>query len=311
MVIAPDFLVTHSGGFHADDLLASVVLTRLFPAARLIRTREAEWLTPAADRVIFDVGRDFDPGRGIFDHHQKNPPLRADGQPYSSIGLIWRQFGLDYLRALSVAEDHLADVHDAFDRNFVLPVDLMDNGALDPGVAGPLSGLTLPVLLENLKPVFDKRGREAEDAAFFSALDVARPLVEATVAQLSASARAEAIVLAAIARAGSSAVLELPMGMPFRAAIEKAGADHLLFVIHPRETDWALNGIRISDDSFALRADLPAAWAGLTGAALEAASGVKGASFCHNGRFIAVANSREAVLRMAALAVTATGKDRR
>jgi len=52
-----------------------------------------------------------------------------------------------------------------------------------------------------------------------------------------------------------------------------------------------------------VRADLPAAWAGLTGAELEAASGVPGASFCHNGRFIAAAKSREAILAMADLAV--------
>ncbi len=29
MIIA--HLVTHSGGFHADELLSSVILTRLFP----------------------------------------------------------------------------------------------------------------------------------------------------------------------------------------------------------------------------------------------------------------------------------------
>lgn len=48
----------------------------------------------------------------------------------------------------------------------------------------------------------------------------------------------------AIAAAGESRILELPIGMPFGSAIEKAGADHLLFVVHPRETDWALTGIR-------------------------------------------------------------------
>ena len=93
------------------------------------------------------------------------------------------------------------------------------------------------------------------------------------------------------------------MGMPYRRAIAAAGADHLLFVIHPRDTDWALNGIKLSEDTFEQRADLPAAWAGLTDAALEAASGVKGAKFCHNARFIAVAESREAILQMADLAV--------
>ena len=93
------------------------------------------------------------------------------------------------------------------------------------------------------------------------------------------------------------------MGMPFRPAIVKAGADHLLFVVHPRDTDWCLTGIRRSSDGFELRADLPAAWAGLSDAALEAASGVPGALFCHNGRFIAAAATREAALAMAELAV--------
>jgi uncharacterized UPF0160 family protein len=111
------------------------------------------------------------------------------------------------------------------------------------------------------------------------------------------------MVLAAIAEAGASRVLELPMGMPFRSAVEKAGADHMLFVIHPRDGDWALNTIRVGADTFESRADLPESWAGLTDAALETACGVPGAKFCHNARFIAVAETREAVLAMAAIAV--------
>ena len=78
---------------------------------------------------------------------------------------------------------------------------------------------------------------------------------------------------------------------------------HILFVVHPRGDDWTLGGIKISNDTFEQRADLPAAWAGLTDAALEDASGVKGAKFCHNARFIAVASSREAIMQMAAIAV--------
>jgi uncharacterized UPF0160 family protein len=91
--------------------------------------------------------------------------------------------------------------------------------------------------------------------------------------------------------------------MPFRPAIVKAGADHLLFVVHPRENDWCLTGIRKADEGFELRADLPAAWAGLTNGELEAACGVAGARFCHNGRFNAAAATREAALAMAELAV--------
>lgn len=301
--MAPEFLVTHSGGFHADELLSSVVLTRLFPAARLIRSRKPEWITPASDRIIYDVGGAFDPDARIFDHHQRGAPLRDDDQPFSSFGLIWRQFGRGYLNAIGVPEADVDAIHASFDADFVLPVDLMDNGALSPSAAGQMAKLTLPSLLETLKPVFDETEPDADDRAFHAALSIARSFVEATIAQSAAKLRAESMVRQAIVSAGDSRVLELPMGMPFRPAIVKSGADHLLFVVHPRDTDWCVTGIRRSGDGFELRADLPAAWAGLTGPALEEASGVAGATFCHNGLFIAAARTREAVLEMASIAV--------
>jgi len=296
-------LVTHSGGFHADELLSSVILTRLFPQAELVRSRDAAWTTPAPDKIIYDVGRAYDADAQIFDHHQRPNPLREDGQPYSSFGLIWAHYGRDYLRAFGVPDADIDDIHSSFDNGFVLPIDLVDNGDLAPATAGQLAGLTLPALLGTLKPVFDDRCADADDRAFAAALPIARAFIEGSIAGKAAKRRAEAVVLEAIAQAGQSRVLELPMGMPFRKAIETAGADHLLFVVHPRDSDWAITGIRLSGDGFEQRADLPAAWAGLTDDALEAACGVKGAKFCHNGLFIAVASTREAALEMADLAV--------
>ncbi|MFP3581812.1 MYG1 family protein, partial [Arthrobacter sp. SIMBA_036] len=84
-----------------------------------------------------------------------------------------------------------------------------------------------------------------------------------------AKLRAETMVLDAIVAAGDNKVLELPMGMPFRPAIVKAKAEHLLFVVHPRDNDWCVTGIRRGDEGFELRADLPLEWAGLSGADLE------------------------------------------
>jgi len=299
--MTPDFLVTHSGGFHADEVLSSVILTRLFPQARLIRSRAPEWITPGADRIIYDVGGGYDPAVRLFDHHQRGAPLRGDGQPYSSFGLIWKHCGRDYLVATGVPETHVEALHASFDLAFVLPIDLTDNGALSP--SGPLAGLTLPALLETLKPVFDETDPDADDRRFQDAVVIARSLVEAKIAQSAAKLRAEALVLQAIVRTGPGRVLELPTGMPFRPAIVKAGADHLLFVVHPRERDWCVTGIRRGDEGFELRADLPAAWAGLTNHDLEAVCGVEGATFCHNGRFVAAAKTREAALAMAELAV--------
>jgi uncharacterized UPF0160 family protein len=299
----PDFLVTHSGGFDADELLSSVVLTRLFPQAEVVRSRAQEWITPGADRIIYDVGGIYDAEAMIFDHHQRGAPLREDGQPYSSFGLIWKHYGRDYLAAWGLPDAHIESVYSAFDGSFVLPIDLMDNGAMDSSVAGLLAPLTLPVLLETLKPVFDDTDPEADDRGFHAALAIARSFLEAKIAGYAAVLRAEALVNRAIADAGQGRILELPMGMPFRSAVVNAGADHLLFVVHPRDKDWCLTGIRRADEGFELRADLPAAWAGLTGGGLEAVCGVEGASFCHNGRFIAAAKTREAALAMAEIAV--------
>lgn len=296
-------LVTHSGGFHADELLSSVVLTRLHPQAKLLRTRDRKWITPDADKIIYDVGGAYDNEAQIFDHHQRPGPLREDGQPFSSFGLIWAHYGRAYLTAMDVPTDDIEAIHAKFDTKFVLPIDLLDNGAIEPSVAGPLSILTLPALLGSLKPVFDDASPTADDDAFLTALPIARSFVEAQIRNLAAKARAQSIVEDAISQAGASPILELPMGMPYRSALDKAEADHILFVVNPRGDDWMLGGIKLSNDTFEQRADLPAAWAGLTDAALEEVSGVKGAKFCHNARFIAVASSREAILEMAKIAV--------
>ena len=296
-------LVTHSGGFHADELLSSVILTQLFPDATLVRTRDRQMITPGADKIIYDVGGDYDAEAQIFDHHQRPSPLREDEQPYSSFGLIWAHYGRDYLAALDVPADDIDAIHTTFDTKFVLPIDLLDNGAMEPSVAGPLSVLTLPSLLGSLKPVFDDPSPTADDDAFFAALPIARRFIEAFIGNVAAKARAQSVVEGAIAAAGTSAILELPMGMPYRSALIKAEADHILFVVIPRGGDWTLNGIKLSHETFDQRADLPVAWAGLTDEALEAASGVKGAKFCHNARFIAVADSRDAILEMAEIAV--------
>ena len=297
-------IITHSGGFHADELLSSVILTRLFQKAELRRTRDRQWLSPSPEKIIYDVGAIYNADVQIFDHHQRPSPLREDGQPFSSFGLIWKHYGREYLTAMNVPAYNVEEIHNIFDTTFVLPIDLLDNGAMEPSVAGPLSVLTLPALLASFKPVFDDPSPTADDDAFFTALPIARSFVEVAIGNFSAKLRAQSIVLEAIVKAGQSPILELPMGMPYRSALDEAQADHILFVVNPRGNDWTLNGIKLSKDTFEQRADLPIAWAGMTDEALEDASGVKGAKFCHNARFIAVASSHEAIIKMANLAVS-------
>ena len=301
--MAIEYLVTHSGGFHADELLSSAILKFIFPKAKIIRSREKGWIAPSDIKIIYDVGGEYDLNNQIFDHHQRPNPLRIDGQPYSSFGLIWKHFGKDFLKKNSISDEDIEHIYKEFDTKFVLPIDLIDNGEIDLTSSGAIANLSLPTFLENFKPAFDNTSASANDDAFMKALPIAKDFIQSAIQNLSSKHRANKIVTDLINDLGSSEVLELPTGMPFQSALENTNAKHILFIIYPRGSEWTLSTIKISENSFDQRAKLPISWAGLTNKDLEIASGINGALFCHNARFIAIAETHDAILKMAKVAV--------
>jgi len=84
-------LVTHSGKFHCDEVFAYAVLRLALGLSepgshRLVRTRDPAIVTSAD--FAWDVGGVYDEAANRFDHHQRGAPLRADGMPFSSAGLV-------------------------------------------------------------------------------------------------------------------------------------------------------------------------------------------------------------------------------
>ncbi|MBL4767674.1 MAG: MYG1 family protein [Rhodobacteraceae bacterium] len=73
-------LVTHSGGFHTDELLSSVVLTRLFHQAELLRRRDKQWTTSSAGNIVFEVTGAYDAEVQVFDLYQCPDPMPENGQ---------------------------------------------------------------------------------------------------------------------------------------------------------------------------------------------------------------------------------------
>ncbi|MDQ6977568.1 MAG: MYG1 family protein, partial [Ghiorsea sp.] len=87
-------IVTHNGNFHADDVFSIAVFKHIFPSFELIRTRDLTLIAKAD--IVVDVGGEYDPETGRFDHHQRGGAgERESGIPYSSFGLIWQQYGLE------------------------------------------------------------------------------------------------------------------------------------------------------------------------------------------------------------------------
>ena len=304
-------LITHSGSFHADDLLAFAVLSTLYPEARLLRTRDTEAIAAEGSAIVFDVGFRYAPERHHYDHHQPDRPRRAEGLAYSSFGLIWQHFGRAYIRGILNLDEGgsgstIEQIHAAVDAGLVRDIDAVDNGELGGGQEALMHPLSLPNLLMTFRPAFDDDEPGRDDAAFLRTVEVAKRLLRAQVESSAASLRAHAVVTAAIGSRSHPNWIELPRSMDYLGPIFATdAAAKVQFVVAPSRDEWQLNTVNVSLTSFQPRKPLPASWAGLRGSDLVEATGVPDAVFCHAGRFIAITRSREGAMALLEQALNA------
>lgn len=288
----PLSVATHSGPFHADDVLAVALLRTFVDAeATVVRTRDLARIAEAD--VVVDVGGIHDPATCRFDHHQAS---YTGG--YSSAGMV-----LEWLAESDRVRPALAT---RLRDGVVAYVDDVDNGRRSPDPAVPC----LPLMVQALN---QPASTLAEfDRAFDGAVAMAEAYVRGVVAAQDADDRAEAVVAAEMRRAdgaGSNLIL-LEEYVRWKAPYFRlGGATHRTeFVIHPGpDGSWRAAAIPPKRDSFDQKRSLPEAWAGLTDGELEAATGVEGARFCHKNRFITVFDTREGLLRAMAGAGMITG----
>jgi uncharacterized UPF0160 family protein len=272
---------THSGTFHADDVLAFAMLRRFVDAdATVVRTRDRARLLDC-DFVV-DVGGEFDPERRRFDHHQGT----YQG-PRSSAGMI-----LDWLADTGRVEAGLAET---LRRRVVDYIDAVDTGREAPRTDVPCFARIVEAMGQGLDTA------EEHDAAFLDASGVAARLLEGIVRGHDEVVANREIVRAAMAEAvtaGRSAIL-FERYVPWKPIyFENGGADHPTdFVLFPSEDEsWKVVAIPPSIGQFDQKRPLPESWAGKLAEELEAATGVKGSLFCHKNRFIAVFQTKVGAL---------------
>jgi len=295
-------LITHNGTFHADEVTASAILTTLFPRAEIVRTRDAETIRSAQGKdIVFDVGSVYSHEDRRYDHHMVDGPKRQrDGSPYSSVGLVWRHYGLAYVSLTLETDDVdlMAKVWKSVDEGLVKEIDLLDNGV------GTMSSSSLPALVDDLNPAWDS-GQDS-DEAFRHAVAMVRPFVANRVAAAAARCRAEAVVFEAASSAEDPRIVVLPASMPWEGALFDGGFEDALYVVYPKTQDaWYCSAVPPEPGSFAQRKPLPAEWAGLRDEGLAEVCGAPDATFCHPARFVCGARSREGVVAMAKAACEA------
>ncbi|MFT5679151.1 MAG: uncharacterized UPF0160 family protein [Myxococcota bacterium] len=277
----PTTVATHSGPFHADDVLAWALIRTFFDAdAALIRTRD-QALIETTD-IVVDVGGLYDPATLRFDHHQQEYTGLL-----SSAGMVLHWLADDGRITPALAGELRGQMVDY--------VDDVDNGRRMPDTAVPCFALLVSAYNQGCHTL------EEFDAAFLRAGEAAAGMVAGIVAGHTERLASAATVIAAMdaATAAGQNVIFMDRYHSWKDIyFANGGEDHPTeYVVHPGiDGRWRAVGIPPVRGSFAQKRAFPEAWAGLRDEELSAVTGVEGALFCHKNRFIAVFLTREGVL---------------
>lgn len=271
-------LYTHADNFHADELLAIALLQLTLLSGKeveIIRTRDLSELQAAttnSDVFVIDVGRQSDPAKLNFDHHQDTfKRAWPDGSPYSSCGLVWawlRQRG-------ALANFGTGPVLDWMEEVLVRPADRHDNGV---GHWAP-AGIIADYNRSHRDPV---EGR----AAFDRALGFAHELIanQRAKAQKDIEARDRmARALAEPIHAEQVVVIENGKSSRFPYWAARLGGSEVKLVISPYKREgWCLISTpKNLNDSFSASCRAPEAWRGLSQVEIAVEDGKVPLIFCH------------------------------
>ena len=285
---------THDGRFHADEIFALGVLYLYYPDLEIVRSRD-ENVYKNAD-IIVDVGHVYDPDRLIFDHHQRSFTLkRKSGIPYASFGLVWKQYG-ESLCGLSKTAEYI-------DSAIVQAIDADDNGIEIYKTKFEGVGFhTLSDIIDSFVPryVDDDKVKIGFDRALNFAIaymkrqiKLAKELFEIAIPN----------IRKAIKKANDPRILIFAEFDKTWLNFIARESEEALFVIFPthRKT-YAIRSVPKSGQKFEYSKLLPTEWGGRQKEFADI-SDVQDALYCHNGCFLAEANSLKGAVKLAGIAL--------
>jgi uncharacterized UPF0160 family protein len=291
----PLTIVAHDGTFHTDDVFACATLSLVFKdrEIEIVRSRD-EAIIAQAD-VVVDVGGMYDTTNNRFDHHQKGGAgARDNGIPYASFGLVWKTYG-----SMLTNDESSTNF---IDEQLVQCIDGADNGVLNKIADNGVYSYSVIDIISAMRTTWEES--KTMDEAFIDAVNVATTILERMLAHAQSYTHAQDILETAYIQAPNKQIIEIGKEYPGWYEV-MASHPEPLFVVYEREDGkWSAKAVRITPVEFASRKQFPESWAGLRDEELQHTSGVVDATFCHNGRFIAVAQSREGAVELAQKAIT-------
>lgn len=274
-------IAVHDGAFHADEVTACALLVFFGLADKRLICRSRDPIVLNKCEYVCDVGGEYDTERKLFDHHQST--YRGE---LSSAGMV-----LKFLKEKNILEESFFD---ALNGKLVLGIDAEDNGKIKVEEGS----CSFSDVIANFLPVEYNAGEKEMTKAFYKALDFVIEYLERFKLHFYYRIGCKEKVREAMEKGEKFLIFD--KAMPWlESFFELGGKNHpALFLIMPSDNNWKLRAIPPSlEDKMNVRKPLPLKWAGLHAKELKEKSGIRGAIFCHKGRFISIWETKEDALK--------------
>ena len=206
--------VTHSGKFHVDDVISTVFISKIIDEVILIRIPNINDKN-LTNKLVYDIGL------GEFDHHQKNRNgKRENGIYYSSIGLLWKKFGKEYLEKIKAK--NIEKTFEYMDNELIQYIDATDNMQFEY-----LKSKTSPDFVKLYNPNWNED--ISEDEAFINAIRMADEFWNVYIKHAIAEVEATEIILEKMKNC-KECYLILEKEMPYKKAV-KSCKNNLKYII--------------------------------------------------------------------------------
>lgn len=282
-------LITHSSTFHPDDVFSTVFLSKIVKNPILCRVNNVDDDAPN-DSIIYDIGF------GTFDHHGPDAKWRNENLKYCSFGLLWQEYGKEYLKTLTEDYEELWRV---IDEKLVMQIDAIDNGIF-PSINAPYHLTDLDQVID----FFNKAWNEDvdNDDNFMIVLPIAEAIFDRIIirelAKITASKKIEKLI-----DTSENNILILDEYMPYQDAIfnsKNPKAKDIKVVIFPSNRGgYSIKPMTLNEHTKELVCHFDSKFFGLHDEELATLSNIKTARFVHSSGFLACTNTLEDAILMA------------
>ena len=282
--------ITHNGSMHADEVFSSAFLEMYLGDIKVFRTSNIDNLNINDNILVYDIGR------GKFDHHQQDALKRDNDIIYCSFGLLWKEFGKDFLKKYGIED--IEQVWKGIDKDLVEGIDADDNGQF-PKIESNYKVKTLPNIIKIFNPSLESG--EDESTQFEKACQLAKSILEEEILYINGKIIAENKLKEYLEDFSlEDKFVILDKYLPYEDTIlNDEKYNNILFVAYPSNRGgYAIKVVPKSAEEKTARMYFPDNWAGLEKEELEKVSGIKGLKFCHTQKFIVSCEDLDTVYKV-------------